>query len=583
MTRRYPAAAGGALVLIIAAIMARDYPFVGHDFRYFIPRLIDTDLFMRINGPVVQWYTPSFGGGLPAFSNPQHLQYSIVQALTLIVNPWIAIVLTTILVSLAGFAAMFRLCRTTLGLDAGAATLGALFFVGNGFYIEHLIVGHLGFQLFPLAAVMLAALLERDRLIVSAATLAVMIGLMLHQAGFYLLIVCALGIALSLPLLFLYRRDLIVPGRVLKIGIAGATLGIVIASPRIVASLYLMQQFPRQIADHYGIGIAQGIAGFVAQLTGVMTLTPLFAVTGTDLSRISNALMKLTGASVRSGLWEVDTALSPVLIAFLFIGAAGAITWWRAGRRERAEWIALTCLAIGSWIVIESTLARGLIYPLIKGLPVISSLHVNHRLAGAFVLPLSLAGAMAANSWLMRRSASWYFAILAVTLAAPLSYLAIPSRSFLRTFDVTHALETYAAVRNGDRFPIDRIAAVEDADTFQAHASSVQTYEPLFGYAGESFAPLTHVGPVRDVTGVFFNMTDPTVMAFPDPSVMRSSFRPITESDRASLEAFVSRRQPDWPVPTFLRVLNFAGASMFVVCAGLSLMRFRRKDAGDVR
>ena len=95
MTRWLPFASGGISILTTLTLIARDYPFIGHDYRYFIPRLIDTDLHLRLNGPWIQWYTPSFGSGIPAFPNPQHLQYSLVQALTYISNPWIAVLATT--------------------------------------------------------------------------------------------------------------------------------------------------------------------------------------------------------------------------------------------------------------------------------------------------------------------------------------------------------------------------------------------------------------------------------------------------------------------------------------------------------
>src|SRR5215216_7213206 len=90
---------GAGITLIIVLLINRDYPLVGHDYRYFIPRLIDTNLHIQRNGLSIQWYTPSFGGGLPAFPNPQHLEYSLVQALTFLVNPWLALLLTTAIVS----------------------------------------------------------------------------------------------------------------------------------------------------------------------------------------------------------------------------------------------------------------------------------------------------------------------------------------------------------------------------------------------------------------------------------------------------------------------------------------------------
>src|SRR6476619_1822919 len=93
--RIVPYLLGAGITLIIILLMNRDYQFVGHDYRYFIPRLIDTNLHIRLNGFSIQWYTPSFGGGLPAFPNPQHLEYSIVQLFSFLINPWSAILLTT--------------------------------------------------------------------------------------------------------------------------------------------------------------------------------------------------------------------------------------------------------------------------------------------------------------------------------------------------------------------------------------------------------------------------------------------------------------------------------------------------------
>src|SRR5262245_38266301 len=79
------------IAVFLVHYMNRAYPMVGHDFSYFIPRLIDTHLHYRINGLAIQWYTPSFGGGLPAYANPQHIQFSLPQFLLFVFNPWHAI------------------------------------------------------------------------------------------------------------------------------------------------------------------------------------------------------------------------------------------------------------------------------------------------------------------------------------------------------------------------------------------------------------------------------------------------------------------------------------------------------------
>ena len=88
---------------IFTAYMERIYPVVGHDFSYFMPRLIDTYLHYSINGLAIQWYTPSFGGGVPVYANPQSMQFSLVQAFTSIFNPWLATELAAVVHILVGF------------------------------------------------------------------------------------------------------------------------------------------------------------------------------------------------------------------------------------------------------------------------------------------------------------------------------------------------------------------------------------------------------------------------------------------------------------------------------------------------
>lgn len=159
MMRWLPAASAAIVIAILLAIAGRDYPIVGHDYRYFVPRLIDTDLHLRVNGPGIQWYTPTFGSGLPAYPNPQHLEYSAIQALTYLLNPWLAILLTAAIAQAIGFASCYKLAREQLGLGVTASTLCATVFIANGFSISRLTVGHVGFLFFPLTALLLRLLL----------------------------------------------------------------------------------------------------------------------------------------------------------------------------------------------------------------------------------------------------------------------------------------------------------------------------------------------------------------------------------------------------------------------------------------
>ena len=175
---------------IVLVLMHRDYPKVGHDYRYFILRIIDTKLHLLINGPSIQWYTPSFGGGLPAYPNPQHIEYSIIQLFSLFLNPWTAVLVSTFVMGLIGFMVFEQFLTKKMNCHWTASTLGAVFFIGNGFFIEHMIVGHIAHQLFPLGAIILyAALDNRLALLKAIALIALVVAMMVHQTGFYIIVI----------------------------------------------------------------------------------------------------------------------------------------------------------------------------------------------------------------------------------------------------------------------------------------------------------------------------------------------------------------------------------------------------------
>ena len=111
----------------IVFIVCRDLPKAGHDYGFFLPRLLDTHLHHRINGLGVQWYTANFGAGTPAYANPQYVQYSLPQFLMFIVNPWTALMLSLVMYAVVGFAAFYLFLKEELGWISNASALGASF------------------------------------------------------------------------------------------------------------------------------------------------------------------------------------------------------------------------------------------------------------------------------------------------------------------------------------------------------------------------------------------------------------------------------------------------------------------------
>ncbi len=548
MSRWLPIVSGGISILTTLALMARDYPLVGHDFRYFIPRLIDTDLHLRLNGLAIQWYTPTFGGGIPAFPNPQHLQYSLVQALTFISDPWIAVLATTAIAIGLGFWGCYRIANTNLGAGPHAATLAALFFVSCGFVIQHAIVGHVGFQLFPVAAVMLWTLIDRRLPDLSrGALLGLLVTLTLYHGGGLILILEAMAIAICLPMLVAILPQLLEWRSLGQTSAVAVLFAAFMSAPKVLSGMMLMRQFPRQVEADPVVPLTQAAAGFVSQLVGVQSIAPVLMALDEDPSRAYGVLVRLTGTR-RLGVWELDTGLSPLVLVCLAIGAWWAWRAWRSARIDLApiQRAAIAVTVVGLWIMTEAALGQGLIFPIVKTLPVMNSLHVHPRFGAAAILPLALLAGAGVDRWLRTRPAAG-IAMIAVTLLAPASYFALPSEMHQRNFNVSPSLNDAKSLRGTDA-SIDTLAAVTDAQALSFNASSLKPYDPLFGYGNESFLPETREGRIRVLSDGYWNMTNPAGLVFPEQNGLRK-FERIHQADRARLDQLLRRRQPDWNLP----------------------------------
>jgi hypothetical protein len=103
-----------AISFFLVQYTSATYPMVGHDYQLFGPRLIDTLLHYKVNGFSIEWYTPSFGGGLPAYPNPLQMQFSIQQLFTFFFNPWTAILASGVIYLGVGFWITFLFLRNLL-------------------------------------------------------------------------------------------------------------------------------------------------------------------------------------------------------------------------------------------------------------------------------------------------------------------------------------------------------------------------------------------------------------------------------------------------------------------------------------
>jgi hypothetical protein len=402
--------------------------------------------------------------------------------------------------------------------------------------------------------------------LINSIIIALVTALIIYQAGFYLIIILALSFGVALPVIYLYRPTLIDSKRILLTAILSILLCIPLTSAKIYAVFALMRHFPRQIFDGYNVGILQAFLGLIAQLLGVMVLAPMLILTGQNTDLLSGALSNITGAVY--GIWEIDTGISPVLIAFLLAGLARFfVSLRKTGKRavDASNVRALILLLLAIWIIAELTFAKGWIYSLIRDLPVLRSLHVNVRFTAAFILPLVIVGSFLINRFFLEHPKSIFFSMaIFCTIGALLTYFLLSRGIHSREFKVFSNNEIQSVVAS----PVIKISDIADWDGFAEQASSYRPYEPLFGYALETFQPTIHVGSVFEEENGYFNMTNPSSLVFPEIN-NSYPFERIKTSEREKLETFLQRKQPDWKIPTSQNFLDVLSLSTLIFIMGL--------------
>ena len=573
------------IIIFVVQFTSAKYPVVGGDYRLFGPRLLDSLLHYKVNGFSIEWYTPSFGGGLPAYPNPLQMQFSFQQLFTFFVNPYIAILATSAVYIIVGFWVTFLLLRDVLELKPLSAILGAGFFVANGFFIERMVVGHADKITFPLIVVPIFALFYRKIPAWLAGVLIAITGaILLNSGGVYIGFMCFFTAIVTLPIAYFLKPALVDLKKIIPVVVWGGILTLLLCGSKLYAITTYMETFPRDVHDHYFVTWYASITGAVFQLIGVMTTLPFLKLIGKSSLVLVVRLTKWTGTPY--GFWEIDSSISPAMIILLLYGIWTVL--FHKPNIERSNLIkkaiAGICLILSIIFVVQFSTARGFMFEAVKGWPLIKSIRTNSRFIAAFVLPLVILGVKGFDHWIMGKSGfktiSAFLFLNVLSLVALWAYYLLPFKVQGRNFDIRSVVNTYAKIQAGETFPVEKIIpAMNDYEVFEAQASNVtHHYDPLLGPT--SFLPLVHEGSVFDITNGFYNMTDPTGYVFPKENNSKL-FSLIPVSDNKKLIEFLSRHQPDWKLPLIQIMLDWAaGLTFILVLLAVILYSIRKRIPG---
>jgi hypothetical protein len=562
-----------SVVLIQLFTLNIQYPHIGCDFRYFIPRLIDVLHFYLINGIDIQWWTPYFGGGLPSYPNPQQMQFSLPQIITFVFDPWVSINISVVVFTLIGFYSTLHIFRKYLNFSRNESILAAILFCVTAFYIEHLLVGHLPYQIYTLLPLLLILFLNKSTPIsIKSIYIALIVSYMIYSGAFYLVIVYLFAVPLTLLLYSVIcgpTNQMIIPS--FKTGLLASVLSILLSSSKLAAVFNFMKYFGREISDSYSVSLLSAIGGFVLQLFYTPAILYL-----KDQGALST-LREFTGANY--GLWELDIGLSPIVPIMVVVCLFNKNILVKIKSLFKFENILkILVFLLLSWIAIEITIAKGFFYNFIKSWPVFRSLHVNVRFASIFIFPIivfciyliSNAFRKAVPIFKNKNRLCIFLSILSILLYS--KYIVHTIYWGCTNFDVTPLKTVWTEIKqNPDNFYVQKIENIEDSEAIRNKSSSKKPYEPIFGYDLKYFNPQTIIGSTEMIKDGSFNITNPSSLVFPHENNL-NIFQLISINDKNNFYNFIRNRSTDWHVSRSQFMCNYL--SIFSLLIVLSLLGY---------
>jgi hypothetical protein len=552
----------GVILCIQTWLLNLHYPFIGSDMEYYLARLVDVYLHMKINGFFsLQWWTPTFGGGIPAFPNPLHLQFSITPYLMFLFSPWIATQITYGIMTTLGYFLIYNYISKHTHWGFYSAVCTACVFTTNGYFINHILVGHLNYCSFPIIAFvpyLISSSWSANKCII---ILSSCITFLIYSAGFPTIFLFYISLGHLFLFLPLVKRETFQFKKMFTVLTVSHFIILGLVCSKFTAVSLHMEVFPRvkeffSWQPYYQVMLVSTFA----QLFSWRMLIPFESFLPIPADSI---LFWLIGS--RYEFWENDVSLSPVVPVFIFFFAIAKFFQIKNFLKIPINRVGIIATLIVIWCSIEMTMGKGLFWSLIKDLPVINSTHVNVRYAGALVLLFSLLFGFCCYTLLSPRSNTFRMwavsVILFITFLSMSSYCKIfESKQTYRSYDVSIPSSTWSHISNKTNSnKLSEIIAIgpkEQIRLFSQGTSSFLPHDPLFGYHGEFFRSSLSLGPLEKVDADgFYNFHNP--ITFYNPENASLPREKIHSNDFENFYLFINRKQPNWELPFVQKAANY--------------------------
>ncbi len=548
---------------------------LGHDYAYFLPRLLAGDYFFARNGPfALPWFSPAFGAGLPFYAHPASSYVSLPQWLSFLVDPLRALQLAYVATLVAGFAGMWLLLRRVFALSAGAALVGAVLFALNGFHSARFLVGHLSLHssvLAPLIAYLLLrelpgeARARRWRALLDGLLAGIALAYLFQSGNVYGLPPVLLAVLASACLAHLAGRT--TRGFAPRLALALA-VALALCASKLEAGMAYLASFPR---EGYPLPGARSALGLARVLFQALFLAPPTALGNRGFEGLAFPL----------GEHEWDFRVGPLA---LLLVAGGALAWLvRTRGRPKLAPLPLALLLLVLAIPFVLNLHGERWTPFLKSLPLLKSSSSFVRWFFAYVPVLAVLAALACERLRLARFPD--LVPLAAALAGALLLVRTDRASYrVETFDSAPIVAAWRT--RADPPPIRAVGVPPIVDgqyrldgrrdaLLVSGQSQLLTYEPLFGYRLEwrPRGPVRAGDALREENGAF-NFQDPRLFLGPDAQG-RAPGAPFLAAERATLERFLDYGPLAWEQAS---PVTPVAALLVLLLLALALGRLRRRE-----
>ncbi len=553
-----------AFLAAFVGLLLWRYPETGHDFRLFVPLLLEGRWHFLHQGLAVLRYAPHFCGGIALYGNPNDLYYSVTQLLSLVFWPFTAVVVSAVLHLAVGYAGYVFFGRDALGLRPAWRHAFALAAVGGGFYFAHVIVGHVNFLPFPLLGPMLWLLFDRRKagmaLVRRVGLFALLVAAAVYAGGHYVMVHFALLAAALLPL------DLLVlaPDRLARVRQLMPRALLLAAAAVCIAASKL-----------WAVGNLLSNLRYAVPLPEVSEGINLLGVVGAAFWAFPQSPALLAG--LPWGLHENTFFMSHAVLVGLGAAVAGAVRGVWKGDRRMLWFLCILVLTVIVFVEIGS--GSGPVADVVYSLPVFSSFRVATR----FLFPLTLLLTMVAFCALDACQKALFpdeerlLTLVAVGLTVG-GFVA----AYAPTIDAFELFAYDTAMRKdlapADRF-LDPVRTVRFEDyRFDGTTTRSCRFETAMEVGGQPQWSALREGPVSEVWDGAFNMMNPSCYQYPGANGCLPGDR-IRTDHAADLGAFTSGRPVSWKVPATQRAADVVSllALALAVASVLVPMRVSHK------